>query len=432
MKIKISKFWIALSLFTTVTLFTGAALAQVKSLDRVVVIVDEDVIMQSQLDSRMQEVMQTVGKRGGELPARDVLEKQVLDRLILEDLQVQLAHRYGIPADDDEVNAAVIEIAKNNGLNMSQFQQALKNEGLTLNELRNQVRRDMLISRVRQRAIGEKIHITDQEVQNFLNSEMGKLQLSEEYYLASILVPVRQGSSFAEVQKAEEKVLSIYKQLQNGADFHRLAMSTSGGDRALDGGDIGWRRAAQLPPPFDQMINGMKVGDFTQPVSTPGGLIILKVMNKRGGNKYLQDEISVRHILLKPSPLRSEEETKKAIERLSQRISNGEDFAQLAKKFSDDPSSAQRGGSLNWIEPNALVPEFRQVMEATPVGEISKPFQSRYGWHILQVEGRRSTDNTAEYRKQQAMNALYERKYEQELPIWLQQLRDDAYIEVKQ
>lgn len=429
MKIKISKFWgVALM---AVTLYSGVTCAQVKNLDRVVAIVDEDVIMQSQLDNRVKEVTATVSKRGGELPPHDVLVKQVLDRLILEDLQVQLARRYGIPADDDEVSAAVIEIAKNNGLTIPQFQMALRKEGLTMNELRNQIRRDMLISRVRQRALSEKIHITDQEVQNFLNSEMGKLQLSEEYYLASILVPVRQGSSYVDVKKAEDKVLAIYKQLQNGADFHRLAMSASGGDRAIDGGDIGWRKAAQLPPPFDQMINGMKVGDFTQPVSTPGGLIILKVMDKRGGSKVLQDEISVRHILLKPSPLRSEEETQKAIERLSQRLSNGEDFAQLAKKFSDDPGSAQRGGSLNWIEPNALVPEFRQVMESTPVGEISKPFQSRYGWHILQVEGRRSTDNTAEYRKQQAMNALYERKYEQELPIWLQQLRDDAYVEIK-
>ncbi|MFD1261388.1 peptidylprolyl isomerase [Entomomonas asaccharolytica] len=429
MKIKVSNFWLVL--FSILLVFSGVASAQVKSLDRVIAIVDDDVIMKSQLDSRVQEVLQTVSKRGGDLPPQDVLVKQVLDRLIVEDLQIQLANRYGITADDDEVNQAVADVAKRNNLNMDQFQKVLLNEGLSLAALRDQIRREILINRVRQRVIGEKIRITDQEVKNFLNSEIGKAQLSEEYYLASILVPVSQGSSYAAIQKAEQKATDIYRQLENGADFAKLAMTSSSGDKALEGGEIGWRQAAQLPPPFDQLINGLKVGDFTQPVSTPGGLIILKVMDKRGGAAHLQDETSVRHILLKPSQIRSEEDTKKLADRLYQRIMAGEDFAQLAKSFSDDPGSAHRGGSLNWIDPNTLVPEFRNVMDGLPVGQISQPFKSRYGWHILQVEGRRSTDNSAEYRKQQAMNILYGRKYDQELQIWLQQLRDEAYVEIK-
>nr|WP_236254091.1 peptidylprolyl isomerase [Entomomonas asaccharolytica] len=426
---KVSNFWLVL--FSILLVFSGVASAQVKSLDRVIAIVDDDVIMKSQLDSRVQEVLQTVSKRGGDLPPQDVLVKQVLDRLIVEDLQIQLANRYGITADDDEVNQAVADVAKRNNLNMDQFQKVLLNEGLSLAALRDQIRREILINRVRQRVIGEKIRITDQEVKNFLNSEIGKAQLSEEYYLASILVPVSQGSSYAAIQKAEQKATDIYRQLENGADFAKLAMTSSSGDKALEGGEIGWRQAAQLPPPFDQLINGLKVGDFTQPVSTPGGLIILKVMDKRGGAAHLQDETSVRHILLKPSQIRSEEDTKKLADRLYQRIMAGEDFAQLAKSFSDDPGSAHRGGSLNWIDPNTLVPEFRNVMDGLPVGQISQPFKSRYGWHILQVEGRRSTDNSAEYRKQQAMNILYGRKYDQELQIWLQQLRDEAYVEIK-
>ncbi|UYZ85578.1 peptidylprolyl isomerase [Entomomonas sp. E2T0] len=418
-------------LFSVLVVFSGFTSAQVKSLDRVIAIVDDDVIMKSQLDSRVEEVVQTVSKRGGDLPPQDVLVKQVLDRLIVEDLQIQLANRYGITADDEEVNQAVADVAKRNNLNMDQFKKVLQNEGLSLTALRDQIRREILINRVRQRVIGEKIRITDQEVKNFLNSEIGKAQLSEEYYLASILVPVSQGSSYAEIQKAEQKATDIYRQLENGADFAKLAMTSSSGDKALEGGEIGWRQAAQLPPPFDQLIHGLKVGDFTQPVSTPGGLIILKVMDKRGGAAHLQDETSVRHILLKPSQIRSEEDTKKLADRLYQRIMAGEDFAQLAKSFSDDPGSAHRGGSLNWIDPSTLVPEFRKVMDELPVGQISQPFKSRYGWHILQVEGRRSTDNSAEYRKQQAMNILYGRKYDQELQIWLQQLRDEAYVETK-
>lgn len=429
MKIKVSK--ICIAFLSAATIYSGALLGQVKNLDSVAAIVDDDVIMQSQLNERLRQIQKSVSKNGGQLPAQDVLKKQVLDQLILEDLQLQLAKRYGITVDDEELNAAISDIAQRNGLTPPQFIQALKNEGLTIADVAEQVRREITISRVRQQVIGEKIRITDQEVNNFLNSEMGRMQLSEEYELGSILIPVRQGSSYAEVQKAEEKAISIYEQLKKGANFQQLAMSSSGDDKALDGGNIGWRKAAQLPPPFDKLVDGMRVGDFTQPVATPGGLIILKVLNKRGGNSYLQDQISVRHILVKPSPLRTDEDTQKLADRLYQRIEAGEDFSALAKKFSEDPASAQRGGSLNWIDPNALVPEFRKEMDATPVGSYSKPFRSRYGWHILQVEGRRSKDNTAEYRKQQAMNILYDRKYLQELPIWLQQLRDEAYVEIK-
>ena len=429
-KIKVSK--ICIALLSAATIYSGALCAQVKSLDSVVAIVDDDAIMQSQLNERIAQIKRSVAKSGGQLPAHDVLVKQVLDQLVLEDLQLHLAKRYGITVDNEELKNAVAEIAQRNGLTPPQFEQALKREGLTIADLAEQVRREITISRVRQQVIGEKIRISDQEVNNFLNSEMGRMQLSEEYDLGSILVPVRQGSSYADIQKAEAKAVSIYEQLKKGANFQQLAMASSGDDKALDGGNIGWRKAAQLPPPFDKLVDGMKVGDFTQPVATSGGLIILKVLNKRGGNSYLQDQISVRHILLKPSPLRSEADTQKLAERLYQRIEVGEDFTALAKKFSEDSGSAQRGGSLNWIDPNALVPEFRKEMDATPVGTYSKPFRSRYGWHILQVEGRRSKDNTTEYRKQQAMNILYDRKYQQELPIWLQQLRDEAYIEIKQ
>lgn len=415
----------------TLILSTGLALAQVKSLDRVIAIVDDDVIMKSQLDNRINEIAQTIAKRGGQLPAHDVLVKQVLDRLIIEDLQLQLAARYGIAVDDNELNGAVAEVAKRNNLTSDQFRMAVQREGLAFDSIKEQIKNEIIISRVRQRVVGDRIRITDQEVTNFLNSEMGKMQLSEEYYLASILVPVPQGSSYAVTQKAEQKATEIYEQLEKGADFAKLAISSSSGDKALEGGEIGWRQAAQLPPPFDQLVRGLKAGDFTRPVSTPGGLIILKVLNKRGGSTHLQDEISVRHILLKPSQVRSEEASKVLADKLHQRLMAGEDFASLAKKFSDDPGSAIHGGSLNWVDPNALVPEFRKVMADTPVGQVSEPFKTQYGWHILEVQGRRSTDNSADYRKQQAMNILYGRKYEQELQLWLQQLRDEAYVEIK-
>ena len=194
---------------------------------------------------------------------------------------------------------------------------------------------------------------------------------------------------------------------------------------------MGWRKAAQLPQPFDTMIGAMNPGEVTEPLRTPGGFIILKLVEKRGGDTQVRDEVHVRHILIKPSEIRSEAETQRLAERLYERIRAGEDFAELAKNFSEDPGSALNGGDLNWVDPNALVPEFRQVMTDTPSGQVSKPFKSPYGWHVLEVLGRRATDNSAQFREQQAMNALRNRKYDEELQAWLRQIRDEAYVEIK-
>src|SRR5690606_34940672 len=202
-------------------------------------------------------------------------------------------------------------------------------------------------------------------------------------------------------------------------------------ENALEGGEMGWRKAAQLPPPFDSMIRQLNPGEVTEPVRTPGGFIILKLIEKRGGETQVRDEVHVRHILIKPSEIRSEEETRRLVERLHQRIVAGEDFAELAKSFSEDPGSALNGGDLNWIDPEALVPEFREVMNNTASGELSKPFKSPYGWHVLQVMGRRATDSSVQFREQQAANLLRNRKYDEELQTWLRQIRDEAYVETK-
>lgn len=419
------------------TVFIGAlfcaqvVLGQVKPLDKVAAIVDDNIIMKSQLDSRVNEVVKSIVSRGGEQPERSVLVKQVLDRLILEDLQLQVAERFGVRISDEELNMAVMDVANRNKMTYDQFLNALKREGLSINTVRSQIKRDMLIERVRQLAIGERVRISDQEVTNFLSSELGKAHLSEDFYLASILVPVPQGSSNAALQKAEQQARKIYDQLQNGADFAKLAISNSRDERALEGGDIGWRKAAQLPPPFDRLVRSLPTGGFTEPVSTPGGFIILKVLQKRGGTAQMRDETKVRHILLKPSKVRTEEESRILAQRLYERVMAGENFATLAKSFSDDPGSSQKGGSLDWIEPSMLVPEFRKVMAETPINQVSRPFKTPYGWHILEVEGRRSTDNTGDYKKEQAMSILYNRKYEQELMLWLQQIREEAYVEIR-
>ncbi len=412
-------------------LLAATAQAQVRPLDRVVAIVDNDVVMQSQLDARLREVQQTIDKRGGALPPEHVLSQQVLERLIIENIQLQIGERSGIRITDEELNQAMGTIAQRNGMSLEQFRQALAHDGLSYADARDQVRREMIISRVRQRRVAERIQVTDQEVQNFLASDLGKMQLSEEFRLANILIPVSEGASSSEIQAADRQARELYQQLQQGADFAQLAISRSASETALEGGEMGWRKAGQLPPPFDSMISQLNPGEVTEPVRTPGGFIILKLIEKRGGDTQVRDEVHVRHILIKPSEIRSPEETRRLVERLYQRIVAGEDFAELAKSFSEDPGSALNGGDLNWIDPNALVPEFRQVMSETASGELSKPFQTQFGWHVLQVMGRRATDSSAQFREQQAANLLRNRKYDEELQAWLRQIRDEAYVETK-
>ncbi|WP_339489424.1 peptidylprolyl isomerase [Pseudomonas sp. EL_65y_Pfl2_R95] len=406
--------------------------AEVQPLDRVAAIVDNDVIMQSQLNARISEVQQTIGKRGSTLPPEHVLQQQVLERLIIEDIQLQIGERSGIRITDEELNQAIGTIAQRNGMSIDQFRAALSKDGLSFDNARDQVRREMIISRVRQRRVADRIQVTDQEVQNFLASDLGKMQLSEEFRLANILVPVPESAAPEQVQAADRQAQDIYQQLQQGADFAQLAIAKSSSETALEGGEMGWRKAGQLPPPFDSMLSTMTAGEVTEPVRTPGGFIIIKLQEKRGGGTQVRDEVSVRHILIKPNAIRSDAESQRLAERLYERIKAGEDFAELAKNYSEDPGSALNGGKLDWIDPSALVPEFREVMDSTPSGEVSKPFKSRYGWHVLEVMGRRATDSSEQMRKQQAQTILRNRKYDEELQAWLRQIRDEAYVEIKQ
>jgi len=355
----------------------------------------------------------------------------VLERLIVENLQLQIGERSGIRITDEELNQAIGTIAQRNNMTIEQFRQALAHDGLSYEDAREQVRREMIISRVRQRRVAERIQVTDQEVKNFLASDLGKLQMSEEFHLANILIPTPESASSEAIQNAAKQAEEVYNKLKQGADFAQMAIARSGSDTALEGGDMGWRKAAQLPPPFDRMLSEMPVGDVTPPVRTPGGFIILKLNAKRGGGSVVVDEVHVRHILIKPSEIRTEAQTKELAAKIYDRITSGEDFATLAKTYSEDPGSALNGGDLNWVDPNSLVPEFREAMADTPQGVLSKPFKTQYGWHVLEVLGRRATDSTTQAREQQAMNALRNRKYDEELQSWLRQIRDEAYVEIK-
>lgn len=425
-----SKFVTALSLCAGL-LFSATSQAAVEPLDRVAAIVDNDVVMASQVNERMASVRQQLAQNGAEAPAESELRSQVLDRLILESIQLQMGERAGMQIDDESLNQTMQQVAARNGATLEQFRAALERDGISFQQAREQIRREMIINRVRQRRVRDNIQVSDQEVRNFLNSEVGKYQTSADFRLAMIVLPLAENASQAEVEKVGRAATDIYNQLQQGADFNTLAASRSAGDTALEGGELGWRKAAQLPGPFASAVNALEIGGITQPMRSPAGIHILKLLDRRGGEGQLIEEFHVRHILIKPSEIRTDGEAAQLAQRIYERIQNGESFATLAKSYSEDPGSALNGGDLDWVTPDAMTPEFGEMITSTPLNTLTRPFQSQFGWHILEVLGTRDVDMTDEMREQQAANLIRSRKYEEELQTWLLQIRDEAYVEIK-
>ncbi len=411
-----------------------AGFAAPQPLDRIAAIVDDGIIMHSQFARRLDEVRSTIASRGGEQPPLDELKRQVLDRLILDELQMQIAERSGIRISDEELNETIAGLAARNQVSSEQFLQSLASTGnLSRDAVREQIRQEITINRVRQYRVGEQIQISEQEVRNFLNSTLGQMQLADDYHLANILVPLSDNPSHAELDQARAKVDDILARLKKGEDFQQLAVRYSASENAFDGGDMGWRKAAQLPPPFDTAVSQMQPGEVSEPLRTAGGIILLKLLDKEGADSAsYREEVHVRHILLKPSAIRTPEATEQLARRLHQRLKNGEDFAALARQFSEDPGSARNGGELNWVSPDSLVPAFRETMAHTAIGDLSQPFASQFGWHVLQVLDRRFSDSSEAQREQQAQNLLHNRKYEEELQLWLREIRDEAYVEIKE
>ncbi|TVP90737.1 MAG: molecular chaperone SurA [Pseudomonadaceae bacterium] len=412
-------------------LFIMSAQAEVVPLDRVAAIVDNDVVMLSQVQQRMNNVRRQASEQGSQIPPDDVLRQQVLDRLILESIQLQMGDRAGIRIDDNTLNQTMQQLAQRNNVSLEEFRAALEQDGVSYAEARDQVRREMIINRVRQRRVAERIQVSDQEVRNFLNSELGRSELAEEFRLAMIILPLGEYASREEEARVTALADELYAELQAGADFAGLALSRSGGETALEGGELGWRKAAQLPDTFARAVSNLDVGEVTRPLRSPSGVHILKLLEQRGGDGQLVDEYQVRHILIRPSEIRSENETAQLIQRLYERIENGESFANLARSFSEDPGSALSGGSMGWVTADSVVPEFAEVMTSLPEGQVSRPLETQYGWHIMEVTDQRRVDMTEDMREQQATNLLQNRKFDEELQSWLMEIREDAYVEIK-
>ncbi|RZU47361.1 periplasmic chaperone for outer membrane proteins SurA [Fluviicoccus keumensis] len=402
-------------------------------LDRIAAVVDEDVILESEVKQRIADVENQFQTRHQTLPDPADLRNQVLEQLILQNLQRGQAQKAGVRIDDNTLNASMTDIARQNGLTLDEFRQRLETEHPgSYNQVREQVRTEMIISRYRNRRLQERIRITDQDIDSFLASPQGAEALATEYRLAHILVSVPEAATPAQLDKARKRAEEALVALRGGQSLEQVAARYSTGDDALKGGDLGWRKEAQLPAVFADQIRGLKTGEYAGPIQTPAGFHILALLDRRGAEQMVIHQRQVRHILVKPSEvLSSEDAQQKAADLRSKLEQHPEDFPTLARTNSDDPGSARNGGDLGWVSPGEMVPSFEEMMKKTPINGISPVFESQFGWHILQVLGERDQDMTREYRRNLARQALYNRKFDEELELWQREIRADAYVEIK-
>jgi peptidyl-prolyl cis-trans isomerase SurA len=407
------------------------ATAQITLLDKVIAVVDDDIVLQSELDQRMATIYTQIQQSGTKAPPQDILLQQVLDRLISERLQLNIGYNAGIRIGDEELNQAMARIASSNKLTMEEYIAQIHAQGSTVAVVREQIRNEITIMRVQQGKVMRRIRISEQELDNFLNSEEGRFLTSPDVNVGQILLSVASGTSLEDTDAILARANELQAQAAGGTDFRQLAIANSADQSALQGGDLGWRKMAQLPGVFIDAVELMDIGQVSDPIRSGAGYHLLKLYERRGGGEQLVEQHFARHILVKPNQIRDQETTVALLNELRDRSIAGEDFAALAKEFSEDPGSALKGGELGWSTPGMFVPEFEQTMGSIALNEVSAPFSSQFGWHILQVTDRRNEDFSTNIMRNRAQNMLRERKYEEELQVWLQEIRDEAFIEIK-
>jgi peptidyl-prolyl cis-trans isomerase SurA len=407
------------------------ASAQTVPLDRVVAIVDDDIVLASEYQSRLAQVMENLKRQKGELPPEEVVARQVLDRLIVERIQLQMGERAGVRISDAQLNEAINNMAQQSGMSLDQFRASIESKGQSYAAMREQVRQEMTLTRVQQGNVRSRVQVTEQEVDDFLKSEEGQKRTAAAYHIAHLLLPLSAEATLADEQQAKAYLSSIRGSLVAEGAFERFVRSPDRSRYAFTGGDLGWRLEGDLPGIFSEAVPALDTGGVSEPVRSPSGLHLVKLLAKRGGSGEETQQTLTRHILVKPSEIRSDEQARALVTKLRERVAAGEDFAALAREYSEDIGSQLEGGSLGWVSGGQMVQEFQRVMDQTGAGEVSAPFHSDFGWHILKVEERRMQDLSAEMRRNSARNILYGQKYEDELEIWLQKIRDEAFVEIK-
>lgn len=418
---------VAASLATLSVTAASIALAQMTPLDTIVAIVDEDIILASEVRDRVKQVKSSAEQRDIALPDDDTVVQETLDRLILESIQLQLADRFGVRIPDAQLDQSMARIAAQNGLTLEQFRDALTQSGQDYVEMREGLRDELAIQRVQQGSVMRDINITEKEVDNFMTTEEGAALTEPEYRVVQALLPISRSDS-AETRAAKEDFVDgVLASVLAGINFSEAVNVQE--PFAFRGGDLGWRKLSDIPSMFSQIIPSLAAGD-TGKVQSNSGLHLVHLAEARGLER-LVEQTDVRHILLTPNEVLGDEAAQALILSLKERIEGGEDFAELAKEYSDDIGSAQEGGELGWTNPGQMVAEFEAAMANAEVGVITEPVRSEFGWHILEVTGRRTEDFSEQVRRNQVASYLREAKYEEELENWLREIREEAFVDIK-
>ena len=400
-------------------------------IDSIVAVVNDDVIVRSKLNGNLSQLVARLRQNGTRIPPLRVLERQVLDHLISQELQIQAARRAGITVDDQTLAGAIGSIARRNNLSISELRDALEADGLSFSGFREEMRDEIIIGRLRTQEVHNRISVTNQELDNYLASGKGLNPQRTAFHVLHILIATPEAASSEEIQKARDKAESLVEALRGGADFRRTAIIESNGREALQGGDLGWLKAEELPSLIVDRVSTMRRAEISDPIRTSGGYHIIKLEDYKGGGQHMITQTHARHILLTTNELVSETDARTRLAQLRERIAQGDDFGTLARSHSDDKASAIKGGDLGWVSPGDLVPQFEQQMNELSPGELSPPFETQFGWHIVQLLERRDHDSTEEILKNEAKETIRKRKAEEATDLWLRRLRDEAYVELR-
>ncbi len=400
-------------------------------LDRIAAVVNDGLVLKSELDAQIDSVTKRLQEQKVELPSQSVLRQQVLDRLILQEIQAQRAKRVGLTISDEQLNGALQEIAQRNKIPFDQLPTALEAQGVDYKQYRESMRKELTLSTLRQRDVIAHITVTPHELDQFLTRQ-ASAAANDEFNVSHILLSLPEAATPQQLDDISRKAQDLAGRATKGEDFGQLAIANSNSQTALDGGSLGWRKGAQLPQFILDLVTKMKPGDVSAPVRTPSGFHVVKLNERRGGeSQVIVNQVHVRHILLKPNELDDDETVRQKLSKLRDRINKGESFAGIASATSEDPGSAPDGGDLGWSGPGTFVPEFDKSIADLKVNDISEPFKTRYGWHIVQMLGTRTYDSTDDVRRQRAFAAIRESKADEETELWLRRLRDEAFVEIK-
>jgi len=401
-------------------------------LDGVAAIVNEGVVLKSELARQTEIIAERASEQGLQLPPPNVLKDQVLERLVLEQIQLQRAERVGIQISDQMLNAAIAQVAEDNGISFEQLPELLAQDGVNYGEYRREMRKQLVLDQLRRIDVTGRISVAPREIEQCIADLEDNVVVNSEYNLSHILISVPQSATSEQFAEAEVEARYVYQQLEQGADFGEMAVRYSDSETGLEGGNLGWRKGDQLPTLFSDVVGPMHAGDYSEPMRAVSGYHLVKVNDVRGVNQRSEiEQMKIRHILITPDEIIDDETAKQRLQEARDQIQSGEDFGELAKLLSDDPGSANSGGDMGWRGPGTFVPEFEEIANNLELSVISEPFQSRFGWHILEVVDRRTYDNTDDLKESNCVQRIRNSKLADESELWVRRLRDEAYVDIR-